>query len=194
MLRRFFILFLLGAMGVCAQTSTEPNLGSRLSVNNATVPATYTFSWWGKSGCSYLVMSSPDLITWGFFPNYNPSGANAVLNVQFLTSANKYFFRTLQFDPNDVPSSVDADGDGLPDQWEKYYFGNLNRDGSGDADNDSITDRDEFQLGLNPNSNEVSPKTAIFTYDAIGRLTAVSGNNNATSFTLDAEANITKTQ
>jgi hypothetical protein len=150
MLRRFTALFLLTFGGLCAQTATEPNLGSKLTVNSSTLPATYTFSWWGTTGYHYLVMSSPDLITWNFLPNFNPSGAGAVLSIQFATDAKKYFFRTLQFDPNDVPASIDTDGDGLPDKWELYYFGDLSRNGAGDWNNDGMLDRDAFRYGLDP--------------------------------------------
>jgi hypothetical protein len=151
MFRRFAALFFLTCGGLCAQTATDTNLGSKLTVDSTTSPATYTFSWWGTTGCHYLVQHSSDLLLpWSFLPNYNPSGANAVLRVQFTTDAKKYFFRTLQFDPNDVPASIDTDGDGLPDQWELYYFGNLSRNGTGDWNNDGMLDRDAFRYGLDP--------------------------------------------
>lgn len=49
--------------------------------------------------------------------------------------------------------AVDSDGDGLDDDWEMTYFGNLSRDGSGDFDGDEQTDRDEFLSGTNPTSD-----------------------------------------
>jgi hypothetical protein len=47
--------------GLVAQTATEENLGSKLSVDSSTVPATYSFTWWGKKGMHYLAETSPDL-------------------------------------------------------------------------------------------------------------------------------------
>ena len=44
----------------------------------------------------------------------------------------------------------DSDGDGLLDSWEMTWFGNLSRDGTGDFDNDGISDRGEYLAGLNP--------------------------------------------
>jgi Tol biopolymer transport system component len=49
---------------------------------------------------------------------------------------------------------VDSDGDGLDDDWEMTYFGDLSRDGTGDFDHDGQTDREEFLAGTNPTSDE----------------------------------------
>ena len=38
----------------------------------------------------------------------------------------------------------DTDKDGMPDAWEIAKFGDLNRDGKGDADGDGYTDLEEF--------------------------------------------------
>jgi len=42
---------------------------------------------------------------------------------------------------------VDTDGDTLSDSWEHFYFGDLSRDGHGDADEDGLNDRDEYHHG-----------------------------------------------
>ena len=44
----------------------------------------------------------------------------------------------------------DSDEDGLPDDWEQYYFSNLNETGSGDPDQDGLVNLQEFQCGSNP--------------------------------------------
>ena len=44
----------------------------------------------------------------------------------------------------------DTDGDGLPDQWERDFFGNLSQDGNGDPDGDGKTNLEEFQNGSDP--------------------------------------------
>jgi hypothetical protein len=49
----------------------------------------------------------------------------------------------------------DLDQDALPDDWEVAYFGNLQRDGTGDYDSDGVSDRDEYRAGTNPSSNPV---------------------------------------
>lgn len=44
----------------------------------------------------------------------------------------------------------DSDGDGLADDWEVTYFGNLSRDGSGDLDGDGLSDFAEYRAGTDP--------------------------------------------
>jgi Tol biopolymer transport system component len=44
----------------------------------------------------------------------------------------------------------DSDNDGLDDDWEAAYFGDLSRDGDGDFDGDGHTERQEFLAGTDP--------------------------------------------
>ncbi|NQT83142.1 right-handed parallel beta-helix repeat-containing protein, partial [bacterium] len=46
--------------------------------------------------------------------------------------------------------SPDTDADGLPDDWEMDRFGNLEGDGSGDADGDGIPNITEYRYGWDP--------------------------------------------
>ena len=50
-------------------------------------------------------------------------------------------------------SAGDSDGDGLDDDWEMAYFGNLSREGSGDFDGDGLSDRAEFLAGTDPTNS-----------------------------------------
>jgi hypothetical protein len=47
-------------------------------------------------------------------------------------------------------SLPDSDSDGMDDDFEITYFGNLERNGAGDMDNDEHTDQEEFLTGTNP--------------------------------------------
>jgi alpha-tubulin suppressor-like RCC1 family protein/pimeloyl-ACP methyl ester carboxylesterase len=53
------------------------------------------------------------------------------------------------------PTSRDEDRDGLPDDWERQYFGHLRwRDGD-DPDHDGFTNLEEYQDGTNPASQDL---------------------------------------
>jgi len=49
-----------------------------------------------------------------------------------------------------VDSAVDADGDGLPDAWEKRHFGSTAAGASDDMDADGMSNLEEFRTGTNP--------------------------------------------
>ncbi|MBI3415159.1 MAG: hypothetical protein HY043_07535 [Verrucomicrobia bacterium] len=46
--------------------------------------------------------------------------------------------------------SADTDGDGLPDDWEKFYFGDLSAAPDADPDGDGASNRTELLSGTNP--------------------------------------------
>jgi len=48
------------------------------------------------------------------------------------------------------PLGLSSDWDALPDEWEFRHFGSLDRDGSGDADGDGVSDLEEFRHRTNP--------------------------------------------
>jgi hypothetical protein len=53
-----------------------------------------------------------------------------------------------------APPTEDTDGDGLPDEWETYFLGDLSQEGSDDSDNDGVSNLQEFQQQLNPVSED----------------------------------------
>lgn len=52
------------------------------------------------------------------------------------------------------PLNPDDDFDGLPDLWERTYYGDTSQDGTGDYDNDGMSDIDEITSQRNPAVNE----------------------------------------
>lgn len=44
----------------------------------------------------------------------------------------------------------DSDWDGLPDSWERYWFGDLSATGAEDPDGDGVSNAEEFERGSNP--------------------------------------------
>jgi hypothetical protein len=180
-MRTYFFLGGFLVYGVLlAQTSTDQNLGARLSLTGQTIPPTYTFSWWGKAGSHYIVETSFDLLNpWVFISDFNPAGANAPLAINFTTDSARVFFRAYQFDPNDISGLPDIDTDGLPDKWEMYYFGNIDRDGAYDPDGDGLGARIAFDFGLNPTIRQDND-TQITRYsytdnDELSKVTPITG-------------------
>lgn len=185
------------------QTDPGTSLASSISVDNTTTPATYSFSWWGKSDHHYIVETTPDLFTWSSLTNFNPSGADARLGIEYTNDAPCLFFRVIQFDPDDVSEAWDTDGDGLPDKWELYYFGHLGRDGSADFDGDGLSDRFEFQGGGNPitTPDATATERLNFTYDFLGRIDTLLTPQSqpglaplSMSFQFDNEGNLNSVQ
>ncbi len=58
-------------------------------------------------------------------------------------------------------SLTDSDHDGLPDEWESHYFGNLNQNGSGDLDQDGQTNAEEYLAGTDPTRSSSVFRVAI---------------------------------
>lgn len=138
------------------QTSTDLNMGATMAIGD-TDPATWRFSWWGRSGRHYLIQASLDLQTWSFLPATNPSGVNAPVTVVAAmdydptntgqnTTAPKLFFRAIEFNPLDSPIT----GNLLPDEWERFYFGASEVDENADPDDDGLTNLQEYRIGTNP--------------------------------------------
>jgi Tfp pilus assembly protein PilE/Mg-chelatase subunit ChlD len=67
------------------------------------------------------------------------------------------------------PPTEDLDGDGLADEWETYFFGNLSQDATGDIDNDGVSNLLEYQNNLNPAADNNDAQT-IQNYTASGVL------------------------
>jgi len=67
----------------------------------------------------------------------------------------------------DLEPIVDYDGDGISDEWEYFYFGDLvTSDGTADYDNDSLSDLEEYENGTNPTISDVdtvAPSVSILT-------------------------------
>jgi len=60
-----------------------------------------------------------------------------------------------------IHTQDDTDGDGLNDEWEMIHFGTLERDGTGDYDNDGISDYMEYLLGTDPTRDDHPPTIPV---------------------------------
>ena len=85
----------------------------------------------------------------------------------------------------------DSDHDGLPDDWEIAYFGDLAQDGEGDFDHDGSTNRQEYLAGTNPANNasvfQVLTLTALSNGQTTLLWSAVAGRTYRVQFKDDLE-------
>lgn len=116
---------------------------------------------------------------------------------------------------------MDANTNGIPDDWEMSYFGNLDQASGLDFDNDGISNREEYEQGTNPadpasyaprlsitalgGSIEVSPAQEHYTLGQTVTLTAtpipgnqftswtggVTGTTNPVTLVLDGHKSVT---
>jgi len=99
-------------------------------------------------------------------------------------------------DPLDKNSAGgDLDGDGLPDGWERYYFGGVGIAVPGGVlKPDGLTNKEKADLGLDPNKDYSTPDSTVmaqFDYNLAGRLTTVTAPVGTGTYTPDNEGNIT---
>ncbi len=57
-------------------------------------------------------------------------------------------------DEVEVVATADSDNDGLADEWETIYFGNLSRNGDGDIDSDGVSDFQEYLDLTHPGTSQ----------------------------------------
>jgi hypothetical protein len=199
------LILILAALGpaeqVIAQSPSMANEGSQLEYDRANQIC--RMKWWGKSGRTYFIQHTDDLKKgWQWLPLVE-AGNGSVKEWGFNSSGDRFFLRLKYSDiPTNNPSLADFDGDrisnldevtqgtspllapdtnsnGLPDDWETFYFGAIGQNPNADPDSDGWSNIQEFQSATNPTKADsdgdgVKDGTLRlnFQYDLVGRLDA----------------------
>ncbi len=194
-MKRLFLILMVWGFGMQfaeAQTSTDMNEGVRMTADSTT--GTQVLTWWGKTGRTYFVQQSFDLINWTYVPVVL-SGTAAVEGVNFTCTDSRQFWR-LKYSTvstGGLPATAaDSDGDGLSnyDEITLYHTDPLNPD----SDGDGILDSDEVDFNLNKTGNDMVLSAPVLQYDSVNRLiqSTTTGTTNAVGY--DQEGNITNLQ
>jgi hypothetical protein len=152
-----------------AQTASDLNEGCRV----VKMPATneYEFSWWSKTGRTYFVQTSLDLVNWTFLEDI-VTGADQVASCGINSPAPRLFFRLRHTNQTAVnPATADFDGDGLDNLTEikAVAAGGSDTDPlDADMDDDTWLDGIEHESGSLPRDAASTPMTV-----ALARINAL---------------------
>jgi hypothetical protein len=124
------------------QTPDDANEGTKMEFDTAN--SLWRLKWWGRSGRTYFIQHSDDLMTWNWLPTV-VTGNDAVKEWGFGGTGERFFLRLQHTDqPTANPSGddfdddgvsnldevtqdtspftrLDTDGDGLWDDWELFH-------------------------------------------------------------------------
>lgn len=147
---------------LCAQTATDDNSGSRLTIAPDT--GAFLFSWWGVSGRTYFIQHNPDLISpWQFLPIIE-QGNDEPLSYGFTIDAatDRFFLRLRHTDAatGGDPYAADFDADGIPNGWEVEH--GLNPFDAADAATvvSGITNLELYQQSLGAGADPTQTNSA----------------------------------
>ncbi|MBE2180290.1 MAG: hypothetical protein IAE97_07445 [Chthoniobacterales bacterium] len=203
-----------------AQAPDELNEGSKVEWDSTN--AIWRLKWWGQAGHTYFIRHNEDpREPWLWIPVIE-SGDDSIKEWGFTSTGDRFFVR---FKYTDIPttdpeladfdgdgignmaellqgtdplSAVDLDANGLPDDWEIYYFGETGQDPSGHSDDDGLTNLEEFYAGTDPTERDTDGDGVDdgtlrlkFEYDLVGRLEeAREGAGDSEGFGYDDGGNV----
>jgi len=100
----------------------------------------------GVSGTNITVNGSLSAASYPLFPAIVTEQAVTPLSIRYNSSSAAY---------------TDADGNGLPDWWEQQYFGHLGIDPNADADDDGVSNLQEYLNSTDPLNPDSAPPVRL---------------------------------
>lgn len=122
-----------------------------------------------RTGNTFYAFRSTDGVSWTVIGNATITMTSSVMVGLAVTSQSMASLCDAAF--QNGSASGDSDADGLPDQWEMQYFGNLSQGAGTDSDGEGTTNQQELAAGTNPND---------YYNGSLPTLSIVSGNNQST--------------
>lgn len=180
---------------------------------SSTGPGSFTLSFRGIPGQSYLIEKCTDMVTWQQDQEVWGSGQQQVVTINTGTETRMFFRIQLRQTNGDALDSdgdglldwyelfvfnsdrfnPDSDGDGMPDGWEAMYGLNLTSalDALADEDADGIANLDEFTFELDPLHDDFGEEASVISFDSSDHVQSVSAGSGAfVSYIYDAEGNL----
>ena len=165
MFRRISLLFVLLVAQLAGQTYLsqqdwfilKKTLKDQLTVDTTSVPNAWQYSWIGSPGSYYFAQMSTDLVNWTPLTGYTATGTGSRVGVNVsMDNLPIIFFRLAILDPSQpMAPSEDTDGNGLPDVWEVYFYGQPGNNPNAISAS-GLTNLDAFRLGSNPAAGTAS--------------------------------------
>lgn len=125
-----------------------------LVISTGQEPETVQLTWPARSGQTYGLQATEDLVNWITLPLLETGGGVEIgYTVQLPANFVKGFWRLIITDRVAIdPYAGDLDEDGIPTEWELNYGLNplFASDAAGDPDADELTNLAEFRLGMHP--------------------------------------------
>jgi hypothetical protein len=148
------LLFL--RVGALAQGPNDLNAGSQMVYSGSSG----TLAWWGAAGNTYLIQTSDDLVNWSYLPVVE-SGSNSIIEWGFTSNSSDLFMKLeyINVAASQLSGAIfngpEDISNGLPGDWELFYFGQLAVDPNMDPNGEGFTAMQDYENGNNPIADQV---------------------------------------